>query len=310
MKKSLIIVIAIVTCVIGAGAAIQFSADSRAKNEIDALAAEVSDMATVKYGKVKTSFLNRGVTVSELTVTPVGEDFSINIGSVSLDGWDPKYRAQLDLCLNVDKVEVPKKSLTEIIPDIEHPAFGYPETIFGSFNLCYKLSPQNGTLDISDLHVAAEDMGTIGFKTSLGNIKFSSDAKEKSEEEIVEATVEQIQQNPFAAIGMVMQVALNGAELTYSDASFFKRGFQYQAAVSGDTTVEELKKNLKQELLVELNGEDELSRQAREAITNFIDTPGTINVSIAPVSPFPVIALKNFDSAPELLEQLNISVSN
>ncbi|MTH97232.1 hypothetical protein [Roseibium sp. RKSG952] len=163
-----------------------------------------------------------------------------------------------------------------------------------------KWDPSAATLEIDDLTISGEDAGTMTINVALGGIT----------PEVV-AELNEAQDDPGKAMGIVQGVTVDGLSIAFDNASLIERMLDKQANEAG-TDRQAYVSKLTSALPMMLNVLQNQAFQAKvsSALTSFLANPQNLTVSVQPNAPVPVPQIMGSAMlAPQTLPQLlNVGV--
>ena len=199
---------------------------------------------------------------------------------------------------------------TEQYPVIE--ALGY-EKISGYAEFAGSWNAPDGRLAITQNDISIVDAGTLGITMELGG--YTTDFIKSLRD-----VQKQISDNPdgdsaaqgFAILGLMQQLTLHGAEISFEDDSLTNRVLDYTAKSQGtnrDTLANQVKA-IVPFMLAQLNN-PELATAASQAVNTFIDNPKSLRIAAAPASPVPfaLIMAHAMSNPQELTKTLAVEVT-
>lgn len=171
--------------------------------------------------------------------------------------------------LTIDDIKVPANIMAD-----EAKAFmsasGYENLILDiNMDATYDAASQN--LELSDFTIDAADMGTLNFSAQFGGI------------------VAELLQDHAQIQGLMATATLRGAKLKFANNSIFEKGLDFAATMTGNTA-DQLKSQAPFVLglgLGQINNPG-FTKMVTEAVTNFLDDPKSLAITVAPENPVPV----------------------
>lgn len=171
--------------------------------------------------------------------------------------------------LTIDDIKVPANIMAD-----EAKAFmsasGYENLILDiNMDATYDAASQN--LELSDFTIDAADMGTLNFSAQFGGI------------------VAELLQDHAQIQGLMATATLRGANLKFANNSIFEKGLDFAATMTGNTA-DQLKSQAPFVLglgLGQINNPG-FTKMVTEAVTNFLDDPKSLAITVAPENPVPV----------------------
>nr|WP_306267105.1 hypothetical protein [Pararhizobium sp. IMCC3301] len=127
------------------------------------------------------------------------------------------------------------------------------------------------TLDLNTLTVDAQNMGVVNFSAQMGGIP------------------KDLLRDSAQMQGLMATATLRGARLSFANASIFDKGLDFAAGLTGQDPAQ-LKAQAPFVLgfgLAQINNEA-FTKMVTRAVTDFLDDPRSLTVTIAPENPVPV----------------------
>ncbi|WP_102957947.1 hypothetical protein [Mangrovicella endophytica] len=242
-------------------------AASKAASEIFFKHAAVGNVTVTEDGKP-------GLTVdgSEVTNT-VGENGAIssefNLGDFNAD-------------FSVGKPNETQAVMREI---------GY-EKLSGSASGMAAWDPTSGELKLEPFTIAAEDAGELNFSYSITGYTPSFIQSLKQLQQQMTANPQNSQASGMAVMGLISQLYLKSAELSFADDSLTGKLLDYYAKKNGQSR-EQLTQNLTAMLPAVLGylQNPEFQKEVTDAVTAYLADPQSLTISIAPQNPVPAAQL-------------------
>ncbi len=285
MNKKVIAGVGVVGGAIALLAGAQIYVSKAAQKEVDEAISSVSELVDIDYKKVNASLLGGGTRVKDITLSPVGTGETFNVDEVVVYNYDEKGDIPTYLNVAVNGMALKVADLGENAASLKE--FGYGDTLSVNFATEYQYEEDEKEVRLKKFQVGAEDMGDFDMTLYLSNISLDA------------ASVASM---PFSLFGMVF----HEAQINYKDDSFVTRVFDTAAAANG-VSVDEFKK----EAIADLNkslaeGDETLSQELVDEMTDFINDPDGFSVSIDPENPVPVSDLMGAGGTEDIIELLNV----
>lgn len=249
-------------------------------------------------------------TMGTLSVAAKGTEV-FSMSDLELTVTEPSDTAPMDFtgtsggfAVDLSTVEDPRARQT-----IE--ALGY-ETLEGNFAMAGTWNPTDGQLALTQNDIMLDEVGTLGITIDLGGYtpEFAK-ALSEMQRQMAESGGASDEAQGMAMLGLMQQLSLNGVEITFEDDSVTGRALEFAAAQQG-VTADNLANQLKGMLpfvLGQLNA-PELTMQATQAISAFLDDPQNLRIAAEPAQPVPfaLIAAGAMSSPQALIGQLGVVV--
>lgn len=169
---------------------------------------------------------------------------------------------------------------TQAIRDV-----GY-ETISGSLNGSANWEPESGLLELDPFLLSVEDAGELSFTYAIsGYTTAFADSLSQLQEQMASNPDNQ-QATGMAVMGLISQLSLNSADITFTDESLTGKLLDYYAKENGQSR-EELVQNLTAMLPAVLGylQNPEFQEEVTGAVTTFLNDPQALSITIAPENP-------------------------
>lgn len=191
-------------------------------------------------------------------------------------------------------------------------ALGYKQ-IDGSMEMAGSWNLSEGRLDASQFDFTVNHAGTLGLSFDLGGYTPALIASLGDMQQQMAANPEGDKSaQGLAMLGLLQQLSFHGAEIAFTDDSLTGKVLDYVAGKQGmkPADVANQAKAVAPFLLAQLNN-SELTAQASQALTAFLDNPQSLRISARPANPVPfVLIMATAMSAPtELTKSLAVSIS-
>lgn len=191
-------------------------------------------------------------------------------------------------------------------------ALGY-EQLEGFLEMEGSWNPADGRMALSQIDFTVNDAGTLGLSFDLGGY---TPALISSLRELQK----QIGDNPdgdnsaqgLAILGLLQQLSFHGAEIAFADDTLTGKVLEFVAKQQGmrPADVANQAKAVLPFVLAQLNN-PELTAQAVQAVSAFLDNPESLRIAASPASPVPfaLIVATAMSTPAELTKSLAVSVS-
>lgn len=189
---------------------------------------------------------------------------------------------------------------------------GYPQ-LTGSMRGEGSWIPQTGALSLSDLNVAVENAGALNLAYTITGYTPSFIQSLSQVSQQLQASGGQNQNAGMAVIGLVSQLYLQSATLSFEDQSLTDRVLDYFAKQNNQPRaqfVETVKSTVPLGLAYLQN--PTFQAEVSKAVNDFLTNPRSIRIAIAPQAPIPATQILGAAmGAPQTLPQvLNLSVQS
>ncbi|WP_416355424.1 hypothetical protein ACLNGM_14205 [Aureimonas phyllosphaerae] len=172
-------------------------------------------------------------------------------------------------------------------------------------------NPQSGALTLDPLQIAVDNAGTLNFAYTITGYtpSFIQSLSQLSQQ--MQASGGQNEASGMAVIGLISQLYLQSAELSFTDNSLTNRLLEYYAKQNNQTR-EQMVSGLVGSLPLALAyiQNPDFQAQVSGAVKDFLENPQSLRISIAPAAPVPATQILGAAmGAPQTLPQvLNLSV--
>lgn len=203
-----------------------------------------------------------------------------------------------------------------IIPDGDQravlEALGYLQ-LSGYMETAGTWQPSDGRMALSQYDITVSDAGTFGFAFDLGGYTPDFIAS-------LRTIQKQMAANPggddaaqgLAVLGLLQQLSFNGAEIYFADDSLTEKVIGFVAEMQGmrPADIANQAKAVLPFLLAELKNPD-LTTKVTQAVSSFLDNPGTLRISAQPSQAVPfAMIMAGAMSAPEsLIGTLGVTIT-
>lgn len=188
------------------------------------------------------------------------------------------------------------------------------EEVTGSFLFEGYWDPKDGRFALTRYDTTVDDAGTIGISADIGGYtsEFMTSLRELQSQMGSTDDAENSAQG-LAILGLMQQLTFHGMEISYIDDSFTKKLLDYVAKSQGmkPSDMANQAKAILPFALAQLEN-PELTMQATQAISAFIDNPQSLSIKAMPASPVPfALIMAAAMSAPaELTKTLGVTVTS
>ena len=191
-------------------------------------------------------------------------------------------------------------------------ALGY-DTMEGYFEIEGSWNPNDGRFELTQYDMTVVEAGTIGFTLDLGGYTPELIASLRELQKQIAANAEgDNSAQGLAMLGLLQQLTFHSAEISFVDDTLTGRVLEFVAGNQGmrPADVANQAKAVMPFVLAQLNN-PELTAQASQAISAFLDSPQNLTVSAMPAQPVPfALLMATAMTAPaELTKSLGVTVS-
>lgn len=187
------------------------------------------------------------------------------------------------------------------------------EEVTGSFLFEGYWDPKDGRFALTRYNTTIDDAGTIGISADIGGYTSEFMASLRELQAKMGTTEEENSAQGLAILGLMQQLTFHGMEINYIDDSFTKKLLNYVAESQGmkPSDMANQAKAILPFALAQLEN-PELTMQATQAISAFIDNPQSLSIKAIPASPVPfALIMAAAMSAPaELTKTLGVTVTS
>ena len=187
------------------------------------------------------------------------------------------------------------------------------EELTGSFDFAGYWQPSDGRFALTEYNMNVDDAGTLGMTLDIGGYtpSFITSLRDLQM---------QMAENPdgdssaqgLAILGLMQQLSFHGAEISFTDDSLTNKVLEFVASSQGMSAadVANQAKAVLPFMLGQL-GNPELTMQATQAVTTYLDDPQVLRVKAAPPGPvaFALIMAGAMSAPAELTKTLGVSVT-
>ncbi|MCQ0989193.1 hypothetical protein [Jiella marina] len=258
-----------------------------------------SDMPAVK--QVSELYFERAG-VESVTVEKDGQQV-FDLSGVKVENTiadDGTFSSDMDLgTFNVDFTTADPeaaKTMTEL---------GY-ETLSGTIKGSSSWDPTSGSIDLDPFEIDVENVGNLSFTFDMSGY---TPAFIQSMQQISQ----QMAQNPegnqnsgMAMMGLMSQLSIGSADLTFTDDSLTNKLLDYYAGQQGQTREQlvQMISGMAPMMLAQLQN-PEFQQKVNDAVSSFLQDPQSISISIDPESPVPAMQIVGAAmGAPQTLPQV------
>jgi len=263
----------------------QVYASYQATKEVDKAISSVSEFVNIDYKKVNSSLLGGGTKVKDITISPVETGETFRVDEVVVYDYDVTDDIPTRINMAVNGMAVNVADLGQNAAPLKE--FGYGESLSVNFATEYEYEETTQEIRLKKFEVGADEVGDLDMNVYVSNVSLDPAA---------------IASMPFSLFSMVF----HEAEITYKDDSLVTRVFDTAAAANG-VSVDEFKEEAIASLKADLaSGEEGLTEDIVEEMTDFINDPEGFSISINPSEPVPLSTIMTASSTEDMIKLLNV----
>lgn len=192
-------------------------------------------------------------------------------------------------------------------------ALGYQQ-LNGELTVAGSWQPETGRVTVAPYDIKVDNAGTLGLALDFSGYTpdFIASLRELQQQAANAGADEDSAAQSMAMMGLVQQLSLNSAEISFTDDSLTRKALDVagaQQGLSASDTANMIKGTLPF-LLAQL-GSAELSKEITEAVSTFLDDPRNLRIAAAPAQPVPfaMVAAAGMVSPLELVRTLGVTVT-
>lgn len=185
----------------------------------------------------------------------------------------------------------------------------------GYFEIEGSWNPNDGRLELSQYDITIVEAGTLGFALDLGGYTPDLVASMRELQKEMAANGGEEGDNSaqgLAMLGLLQQMTFHGAEISFTDDSITNKVLEYVAKNQGmrPADIANQAKAIVPFALAQLNN-PELTTQASQAVSAFLDNPGSLTIAARPAQPVPFALLMAtaMTTPMELTKSLGVTVT-
>ena len=297
MKKSILfIVIGVIIGGLAAYGIVRYVAVQRAEAEIARLVDRTPALEEIRYGKIQVGLIRSTFGMQDIQLRLAGFKEPIHIDRIDLEVSEPGQQIPPRAKAEIKGIHLSTRHglFNPVRTDLE--AMGYQD-IVGLITIAYHYDATGKRLNLNDVTIRADKMGSVRFDLALTDLDLSRLAKKSSKPDV--ATL----------LTTVPMIGVAGGRLTYLDDSFLQRLLHRSAEQSGQKpSAYRLKSKEKLNQLLDRE-KNERVREILSTLKNFIDHPKSITISLNPSKPVPVFQFLLMKKPVDLLELLKAQVT-
>lgn len=259
------------------------------------------------YGGV---VMYEGLSMDEMAVTVNDEDV-FTMSGLDVDVTLPEGEEPMTMSGGAERFTAKPGAIEDPKSKAVYAALGYEE-IAGHFVIEGDWEPASGRLNLSRYDITVDDAGTFGISLEIGGYtpEFIRSLRE---------TQAQLMANPgddsatgLAMMGLMQQLTFHSARIHFHDDTLTNKVLELFAKQQGTQTrdVANQAKAMVPFMMMQL-GDQELTMQATNAVSAFLDDPQNLVVAAQPAAPMPfALIMAGAMSAPQALpQQLGVTVT-
>ncbi len=191
-------------------------------------------------------------------------------------------------------------------------ALGY-EQLSGSLGFAGDWQPSDGRFTMSQFDFAIDDAGTFGITVDLGGYtpQFLASLRDLQTQMAANPESDNSAQG-LAMLGLMQQLTFHRAEISFNDDSLTNKVLEFVAQSQGaqPSDIANQAKAVVPFAMGQL-GNPDLTMQATQAVSAYLDNPQSLRISAVPASPVPfaLIAAAAMSAPAELTKTLGVTVS-
>lgn len=203
-----------------------------------------------------------------------------------------------------------------IIPEADQKAvleaLGYLQ-LNGYMEMAGSWQPTDGRMALSQYDITVTDAGTLGMSFDLGGYTPELIASLRQLQQQMAANPGDDAAQGLAMLGLLQQMTFHSAEIYFSDDSLTGKVVEFVAQMQGmkPSDITNQAKAVLPFLLAELKNPD-LTTSVTQAVSSFLDNPGTLRVTAQPAAPVPFaqIMAAGMSEPQGLIGTLGVSIAS
>ncbi len=264
---------------------------NRAGEQVGAMVAALPRLSDITYQKLQVAPLQGDIYLRRVRLFITGYTDPLEIGACTIRRVMEMPQVG-QLLVSDFKVPLDHPLAHKLKPVLE--AVGYDDVHLQA-ELDYRYFPQQRRFVLERLQIGAEDMGELQTRVVLENID--------------PAQLYTARDQRFFFLMLLSNVSLVDGRLAYTDASLVQRLLNFLALMQGQTIQAYRQKLLNDLTLQILHTDDPGLQGALAALREFVETPGSIDLRVAPEKPIPLLGLLWPRDRIGLLESLRLEVN-
>ncbi|MDY0211456.1 MAG: hypothetical protein RBR06_00460 [Desulfuromonadaceae bacterium] len=285
-KTARIISGVIVVVAMVAGIGVQAYADKQAQEHVRILTAKLGRYVDIDYAKVKANLLDKSVTLENVSAKSAYTSETIKIAQILMSNIAVYSEIPARMNVLFEGIEVSGFS-SDSVRMLE--ALGYNSSLLANAELGYAYNVDKKELSVNRLSFGADNVGQLELSFTLGNISYDPEM-------------------PIAFLFNLPRITIHAATFEYTDASLVDRLMEAEAQSRGMSlaTMKEMFAH-NAEIMLEQES-DEFTRQSIKVLTDFIQNPAKISITLSPEHPQAIARIMRSTQPGELVRLLNIEI--
>lgn len=301
MKKRTIVTtsFALVVCALVSGGFLYLRAKAatRARETVKKALGGLSQVAGITYHTLEFSYISQEAAIKGVKVTLPGVMTHLDIEEIKISDVDLKHEWPhfMHLSMKGPNIPVSAEFMGELAAS-QIKNLGYSGIVVTS-ELDYRYSREDGTFDLNNLRIGAENMGSLSVKLALADIP--------------QSVGQTMPTNPILAETLMGQsldkVTIKKFEVQYEDSSLVRRVIEAMARENGQTR-EQFEVFMQTYLDSEVRSKAGQLKDAEgkilASLKRFIQNPGVLTFAIDPPAPVSIGDIKRLppEKIPEVLK--------
>lgn len=240
MNSKAPIVVGIAVVALGLGAVgFKMKVESKAEESIAKAIEQLSEDFTVKYDDLSVGWTGKDITLSNFSVSPVGEDIIVKVSKVISSGLDLSQEYQPSMCTKLEDATISMQMIYDDNPKLKE--FGYGDELQFDLTSCYESDLQAQTVAITEFSFDVKDIGALSYDTSLIGVDLgfsTNDFETKSDDELMTELDAKIKSNSLQVMGLLETLKIENASVQYEDKGLLGKLYNGFADKSGSTVEE------------------------------------------------------------------------
>ena len=282
---------AVVVVAVAAVLGLQWHLEGRARDRLDTLAARLPPDAELRYEDVSVDMLSRRVHIHGVFFR-TGDQAAgpLRVEQVVLHDYREQEGRPVEVHLEALGMQRSLEGVdTRQAQTLR--SLGY-RTLQGRFELSFRLDPAEGRFRLALLRADIEELGELEMAVSLDNLTVKPGLSPEEQRD------------------RLLTADLVEARVSFRDDSLMRRVIAREAEERGESP-REVVAALEQILAERLSGDAPFQRQAREALTRFLNDPGRLTLTARPPEPVSVARVVSVAAVAtaRLPEVLNLEIA-
>ncbi len=255
--------------------------------------AETQAVEALDYGSLKVALIGQHVSLRDVTVTLAVPRQRLHIDRVSVDGFRPgdTVPGRLHLLVEGLLLNVDDPLMKPVRRELKQLGYRRLKVLL---ECRYRYDEPAGRLDVKQLRVDVDEMGTLDLTAELRNLDVGR--------------LKQAMDDPLRMVMLLPSAAIAGLRIEYRDASLVRRVLKTEARRVGMSEADYARR-LSQDIAASLSGQqDARLSEAAQAVGRFLQEPGRISVRLSPAKPVPLLQLVFTRNPADLAALLGLQV--